>query len=61
MDTFYVDGYSFSTKEDYNLALREQKNITSIRTRMDLSDKDSVLTIYRRLVSKKMLVTPVGI
>ena len=61
MDTFYVDGYSFSTREDYNLALREQKNITSIRTKMDLDDKDSVLAIYRRLVSKNMLVTPIGV
>ncbi|MBQ4232031.1 MAG: hypothetical protein II699_02025 [Lachnospiraceae bacterium] len=61
MDTFYVDGFSFSTREEYNLAVREQKNITSIRTKMDLSDKDSVLTIYKRLVSKNMLVTPIGV
>ncbi|MCR4717490.1 MAG: hypothetical protein K5656_09940 [Lachnospiraceae bacterium] len=61
MEYFYLDGYAFSTREEYNLAVREEKNISSIREKMDLSNKDSVLGIYRRLVSKNMLTTPIGI
>lgn len=61
MELYYVDGFAFAAREEYNLAVREQKNINSIRDKMDLDSKDSVYTIYSRLVSKNMLVTPIGI
>ena len=45
---FVLDGYAFATKEEYNIALREQRNINSIRSKMDINNKDSVLLIYQK-------------
>ena len=33
---FVLDGYAFATKEEYNIAVREQRNINSIRAKMDI-------------------------
>ena len=61
MDVFYVDGFAFSKKEEYNLALREHRNIQSIKTKMNMQNKDSVLNVYNKLAGKGILVTPVGL
>ncbi len=61
MEYYYIDGYAFETKEEYNLAMREQRNIVSIKGRMNSQSKESVLMIYRKLVSKELLVTPIGL
>lgn len=61
MDVFYVDGFAFSKKEEYNLALREHRNIQSIKTKMNMQNKDSVLNVYNKLAGKGILITPVGL
>ena len=58
---FVLDGYAFATKEEYNIALREQRNINSIRSKMDINNKDSVLLIYQKLATKRLLISPIGI
>ena len=58
---FVLDGYAFATKEEYNIAVREQRNINSIRAKMDIENKDSVLLIYQKLAKKCLLISPVGI
>lgn len=60
MELYYVDGYAFETREEYNLALREQKNIRSLKAKIDMQNKDSILVIYKRLANRKLLVTPIG-
>ena len=58
---FVLDGYAFATKEEYNIALREQRNINSICSKMDINNKDSVFLIYQKLATKRLLISPVGI
>ena len=58
---YFMDGYAFATKEEYNIAMREKRNINSIRAKMDMNNKDSVLIIYRKLAGKRLLISPVGI
>ena len=61
MELFYVDGFAFSTKEEYNLASHEAKNVSSIRAQLNWENKDSVMLVYRRLAAKGIFVTPVGL
>lgn len=61
MDLYYVDGFAFSSREEYSAAVKEYKSCAAIRARMDLDKPESVYHIYSRLVGKKLLTTPVGI
>ncbi|MDD5949026.1 MAG: hypothetical protein PUC39_04775 [Lachnospiraceae bacterium] len=61
MELYYVDGYAFETREEYNLALREQKNIHTLMKKIDMQDRDSILVVYKRLASRGILVTPIGL
>lgn len=58
---YFLDGYAFDSKEMYNLSLREQRNIHSIKSKLNMQEKASVLTVYKKLVTHHLLVTPVGI
>ena len=58
---YFLDGYAFETKEEYNIALREKKNVNSIRQKINMNNKESVLLIYKKITSRKLLISPIGI
>lgn len=61
MEYYYVDGFAFSSREEYNLAIREQKNIQALRSKINMNNTESVLDLYKKLTSRNLLVTPIGL
>ena len=61
MEYYYVDGFAFSSREEYNLAIREQKNVQALRAKINMNNTESVLDLYKKLVSRNLLVTPIGL
>lgn len=56
-----VDGFSFYTNQDADLADLERKKIAYLEARMDYSNPDSILRIYEKAIQDKIFKTPVGI
>ena len=56
-----VGGRRFRTQADYAAALRDQKKIDTIRSRMDLDDPGQLKQLYKELQSGAYrFETPVG-
>lgn len=56
-----VDGFSFHTNQDADLADLERKKIAYLEARMDYANSDSILRIYEKAIKDKVFKTPVGI
>lgn len=59
-EIFEACGFYFSTKEQSEAALEEEKKIYYIRTKLDFNDMSSVLLIYNKMIKNNVLKTPVG-
>ncbi len=55
-----VNGFLFSTKKDYSLAKDELDAIAYIQKNTDLSKPNTMLKLYRKLVSSNTFQTPIG-
>lgn len=55
-----VQGFSFYTDKDADMATLEQKKITYLEERMDYSQPDTILKIYDKAIHDRVFKTPVG-
>lgn len=59
-ENLIVDGFSFPSYKEAQVALKEKKNIETIRERLDMTDATSVYQIYEKLIAREMFQTIVG-
>lgn len=55
-----VNGFIFSTNEDFSRAKEEQEVIDHFKTKVDLSNPNDALKLYNRFIEKNTFLTPVG-
>lgn len=58
---YVVDGYSFSSRNDYEKALKEKEAISYIVANTNMADMKSVLKVYNMSVDKKSFQTVIGL
>ena len=58
---YVVDYYSFSTRAEYDRALKEKETISYITANTNMSDMRAVLKVYNRAVEKKSFQTVIGL
>ncbi len=56
-----VEGFTFYTERDAQLAMQEQKKIEYLEKRMDYNNLESILQIYKKAVWDRIFKTPVGL
>lgn len=56
-----IDGYMFSDASDTSIAMDEVKRIKYIAGKMNMDNPKAVLTVYDKLISSGIFVTPVGV
>ena len=56
-----IDGYSFADSSDITIAEEEIKRIKYITSKINMDNPKAVLTVYDKLISSGIFVTPVGI
>lgn len=59
-DALIVGGFVFPSYKEAQNAIKEQKNIESIRQKMPMSDRNAVYKIYTKLIESNMFHTMVG-
>lgn len=57
---FVVNGYSFDTEEEYEKALEEKKSIERLMKKVDLDNKELLVSLYKGLITQDMLDTVIG-
>lgn len=55
-----VQGFEFSTKEEYEKARKEQESVSYIRAKTDLRDPRKLIQLYNSLTEKDMFETVIG-
>lgn len=58
---YVVDGFSFSSRNDYDKALKEKEAISYIVANTNMADMKSVLKVYNMSVEKKSFTTVIGL
>lgn len=58
---YVVDGFSFSSRSDYDKALKEKEAISYIVANTNMADMKSVLKVYNMSVEKKSFNTVIGL
>ncbi len=59
-ERFVIREYEFDTKAEWEEAKREEESIGYIRSKVDLGKVDQVEKLYRKLIEKRSLITPIG-
>ena len=57
---YIVDGIFFSSRKEYERALKDKENIEYISAKMDLTNPRIVMKLYNSLIKKNTLTTAVG-
>ena len=60
-ERFVIREYAFDTKAEWEEAKREEESIGYIRAKVDLTNKEQVEKLYKKLIEKRNFITPVGI
>lgn len=58
---FIAEGFSFSSREDAMLAAAERKKVQYLESRMDYTNPDNILKVYRKAIEDRVFKTPVGL
>lgn len=56
-----VSGFVFGTMEDADVAREEIRKIAYIQKRMDYSNTESILALYKKMIDERMFCTPIGL
>ena len=56
-----VSGFAFYSEKDAKLAEQERQKIAYLDKRIDRSDPESVLVIYKKALEERVFRTPVGL
>ncbi len=56
-----VDGYSFLNEEDARRAESEKKRIKLIEEKLDYSNPETILVIYKKAIQERVFKTPIGV
>lgn len=59
-DALVVDGFVFPSAQEAQIAIKEQKNIEIIRSRMEDSDEKALYELYTKLMERQMFKTMIG-
>lgn len=54
-------GYTFSTEEEYLEAKKEAEAVAYLRSKTDFENAGQVLSLYNRMIDRKMVSTPIGL
>ena len=57
---FNIEGFSFESKDDYEMAKREQEVIAYMRTKIDYHNTKNVSNVYYKLIEKQSFQTIIG-
>lgn len=60
MSKYIIDGIEFEDEIEYKKGLSDEKNITVVRSKYDLTDAGEVEKAYRMLVEKDVFTTTLG-
>lgn len=60
-NVFIAEGFSFSSREDAMLAAAERKKVQYLESRMDYTNPDNILKVYRKAIEDRVFKTPVGL
>ncbi len=60
MSKYIIDGIEFEDEIEYKKGLSDEKNITVVRSKYDLTDVGEVEKAYRMLVEKDVFTTTLG-
>ena len=55
-----VGGFRFDHPREAQLALREQHNIATLKSKIDFTKTQDMIALYKRLVEKRVFRTPIG-
>lgn len=56
-----VEGFSFFTEKDAELATQEQKKIEYLETRVNYHNPTSILSVYQKAIKEHVFKTPLGL
>lgn len=59
-EKYSVDGYVFSTEEEYNDAVKEKKGVDYMRSRTNMNNVQNVREVYDKVLEKDIFKTPIG-
>lgn len=59
-DDLIVGGFQFDSTADAQNAQREQQNIETLKSRIDLTNEENMLALYCKLAEKRVFHTPIG-
>ena len=59
-ELFEACGFTFSSQEEADAAIEEEKKVQYIKSRLNKSDDRSILVIYNKMVKGNVMKTPVG-
>ncbi len=57
---YVINGFKFSSEEEYNIAYEDYEAISFFMEKADLSDPDSIYKLYNRLIERNTFQTIVG-
>ncbi len=60
-NTYIVAGYEFESERDAKEAEREQRNIMTLKSKINFDNTNDMVKLYIRLADKQVFHTPVGI
>lgn len=60
IQSYFIDGYVFETRADYEEALQEKKGINYLRSQLDLNNSEKTFQLYTELIEKKIFRTVIG-
>lgn len=58
---YILDGFEFNTKEEYDLAVNEQKGIQFLFKKYNMKDPKVAMTVYNNAIEKNLFKTQYGI
>ncbi|MCR5584594.1 MAG: hypothetical protein K6F63_04055 [Lachnospiraceae bacterium] len=58
---FKFKGYTFYSEEEYNEAKKENETIEYIKARTDLTNTETVVALYNKMIDRKVITTVIGL
>ncbi len=59
-EKYSVDGYVFSTEEEYNEAVKEKRGVDYMKSKTNMNNVQSVQEVYEKVLEKDIFKTQVG-
>ncbi len=54
-------GYTFYSEEEFNEAKKENETIEYIKSRTDITNTETVIALYNKLIDRRVITTVIGL